>query len=502
MNPLLLTDFYKIGHPFQYPTGTEFVYSNSTARKSRFPDIPQIVFFGLQYFIKRYLGDGGVFDKHFFFRPHGKVMDEYIRMINKTIGPLKSYEHISDLHHLGYLPLKIQALPEGTLVPMRVPYMTIYNTLKEFYWLTNFFETLISASIWQAITSATIAYEYRKRLNRYAKETGVPDEFVQWQGHDFSFRGMSSLESAVLSGMGHLLSFTGTDTIPAIMGLEKYYNADIEKELVGGSVPATEHSVMCAGTKEGERETFHRLLTEVYPSGILSVVSDSYDLWKVCTETLRELKDVVMNRDGKLVIRPDSGDPVKIICGDPDFPQDDPRHKGVVELLWDIFGGTTTAQGYRMLDSHIGVIYGDSITLSRMEAIAEQLKAKRFANQVVLGIGSYTYQYNTRDTFGQAIKATFVEINGKSRNIFKCPVTDDGTKNSACGLLKVYRENGVLKLKEQCDSLLEDGDELQTVFCNGRLTQDWTLAEIRKNLWERIPHNPMTEVNDLRQLAE
>ena len=269
----------------------------------------------------------------------------------------------------------------------------------------------------------------------------MPAEFVQWQGHDFSFRGMSSLESALLSGMGHLLSFTGTDSIPAIDGLEQYYNANAEEELIGGSVAATEHSVMCSGSKDGELETFKRLITEVYPNGIVSIVSDTWDLWKVCTEYLAELKEIVLQRNGKVVIRPDSGDPVKIICGDADGATDAER-KGVVELLWDIFGGTTTDKGYKLLDSHIGAIYGDSINLERAEAICEGLKQKGFASQLVFGIGSYTYQYNTRDTFGLAMKATYVEINNEGLEIFKNPITDDGTKKSATGLLQVKKENG------------------------------------------------------------
>lgn len=500
MNPLLLTDFYKIGHVFQYPEGTQYVYSNLTPRKSRFENIPYMVFFGLQYFIKDVLLSQ--FQENFFDRPKSKVVEEYRRLIQHTIGDLPTYKHIEDLHDLGYLPLIIKALPEGTKVPMRVPCLTMRNTHPDFYWLTNFFETILSATLWQPCTSATIACEYRKLLNRYAEETGVPREFVQWQGHDFSFRGMSSLQSAALSGMGHLLSFTGTDTIPAILGMEHYYNADVTKELVGASVAATEHSVMCAGAQEGERATFARLVTEVYPKGIVSIVSDTWDLWKVLTETMPSLKDQIMARDGKVVIRPDSGDPIKIICGDSDAPIGSPNNKGVVELLWETFGGTVTSKGYKMLDSHVGAIYGDSITLARAEAICEQLKLKRFASQVVFGIGSYTYQYNTRDTFGTAIKATHVVINGVGRDIFKTPVTDDGTKNSACGFLRVDNEGGRLVLKERVTRIEAQGGELKTVFYNGKLFVDLRLQQIRDRLWETLPHNPVTDVKDLQQMSE
>lgn len=479
-NPFLLTDFYKVGHPFQYPKGTNLVYSNLTPRKSRIEGVDSMVFFGLQYFIKEYLIN--YFNDNFFNAPKDVVMSEYKRRISTSLGgDLPTYKHIEDLHNLGYLPIEIKALPEGESVNMKVPVLTIVNTLPEFYWLTNFIESLMSAILWQPCTSATIAKEYRKVLDKYAEETGMPKEFVQWQGHDFSFRGMSSLESAVLSGMGHLLSFTGTDTIPAIDALEKYYKANADTELIGGSVPATEHSVMCSGAKDGELETFKRLITEVYPSGIVSIVSDTWDLWKVCTDYLYQLKQDVLARDGKVVIRPDSGDPVDIICGNP-LGKTVEERKGVVELLWDVFGGTKTDKGYKLLDSHIGAIYGDSITIKRATEICQRLKDKGFASQVVFGIGSFTYQYNTRDTFGIAMKATYVEINGVGREIFKNPVTDDGTKKSATGLLTVNKENGVYKLADRVDWEQESESELITVFRDGKLIKEYSLKEIRDNI--------------------
>lgn len=481
INPFLLTDFYKVGHPFQYPNKTTLVYSNLTARKSRIPYVNEIVFFGLQYFVKEYLIN--IFNRDFFSRKKEDVIAEYKRRIKTSLGSdLPTYDHISHLHDLGYLPIKIKALPEGSKVTMRVPCITIVNTLPEFYWLTNFFESILSAVIWQPITSATISYEYRKILDRFASETGMSPDFVQWQGHDFSFRGMSSLESAILSGMGHLLSFTGTDTIPAIDGLEAYYNADSDKELIGGSVPATEHSVMCAGAKDGEIDTFKRLITEVYPSGIVSIVSDTWDLWKVCTKHLPALKDIILSRNGKVVIRPDSGDPVLIMCGDPNGKSIEER-KGVIELLWDVFGGIETNKGYKLLDSHIGAIYGDSITRERAIEICQRLKNKGFASQVVFGIGSYTYQYNTRDTFGMAMKATYVEIEGVGREIFKDPITDDGTKKSATGLLKIIKNDlGKYELHDRVTIKEESNGEMITVFENGKLIKEYSLTEVRDNL--------------------
>lgn len=481
-NPFLLTDYYKVGHVFQYPEKTELVYSNLTPRKSRIKGVEEMVFFGMQYFVKEYLFT--YFNENFFQQPKEKVMADYKRRIVTSLGAhLPSYDHLSALHELGYLPVEIKAIPEGSKVPMRVPCLTIVNTKPQFYWLTNFLETLLSAVIWQPCTSATIAHTYRKLLNRYAEETGMPMDFVQWQGHDFSFRGMSSLETAVLSAMGHLLSFAGTDTIPAIDALEQYYNANADVELIGGSVAATEHSVMCSGSKDGELETFKRLVTEVYPTGIVSIVSDTWDLWKVCTEYLPALKETILNRDGKVVIRPDSGDPVKIICGDP-VGKTEAERKGVVELLWDVFGGTITDKGFKLLDLHIGAIYGDSINIERATLICEGLKAKGFATQVVFGIGSYTYQYNTRDTFGTAMKATYVVIDGEGREIFKNPVTDDGTKKSATGLLQVKKENGSYVLIDKVSWEEEQQSELKTVFKDGKLVKEYSLQEIRTKLNE------------------
>lgn len=303
MNALHLTDGYKVDHRNQYPENTELVYSNWTPRKSRMPEVDKVVFFGLQYFIKKYLIED--FDQHFFKRKKEDVITEYQHRIGSYLGPdAITYEHVAALHDLGYLPLEIKALPEGSLVPFRVPMFTIHNTRPEFFWVTNFLETIISCVIWMPCTSATIAYQYRKKLNYYAEFTGGDPEFVNWQGHDFSFRGMAGLEAAMMSGAGHLLSFTGTDTIPAIDFLEKYYGADSRQELVGGSVPATEHSVMCMGTEDAEIETFRRLINKIYPKGIVSIVSDTWDFWKVITEYVPALKNEILVRDGKVVIRP------------------------------------------------------------------------------------------------------------------------------------------------------------------------------------------------------
>jgi nicotinamide phosphoribosyltransferase len=478
MNTLLYTDGYKVDHRRQYPNQTTLVYSNWTPRKSRIEGIDSVVFFGLQYFIKRYIIED--FEKNFFSQPKAEVCKKYTRRIDNYLGPNSvGIKHIEDLHDLGYIPMVFKALPEGVSVPIRVPMFTMYNTIPEFFWLTNYFETLLSTTVWMPCNSATIAKQYRQILDKYARETSSVPEFVDWQGHDFSMRGMAGLEAALMSASGHLLSFIGSDTIPAIDFLETYYNADSDNELVGGSVAATEHSVMCMGTNMGEQETFERLITEVYPNGIVSIVSDTWDLWKVLTEYLPNLKEQVLARDGKVVIRPDSGDPVDIICGNPSG-KSEAEKKGVIELLWDIFGGSTNDKGYKELDSHIGAIYGDSITLERAANMCERLKAKGYAStNVVLGVGSFTYQYNTRDTFGFAMKATYGEVAGEGREIFKDPITDDGTKKSAKGLIKIVLENGEYKMIDQATWEQEKEGELKEVFRDGKLLVDLKLSDIR-----------------------
>ena len=406
-----------------------------------------------------------------------------------------SVEHISDLYDLGYLPIKIKAIKEGTLVPIGIPVLTIINTIPKFFWLTNYLETLMSNILWKPITSATTAFLYRKRFEEHAAKTGYDRAFIQWQGHDFSFRGMSGIEDALQSAAGHLISFTGTDSIPAIDFLEMFYNADATKKLVGGSVPATEHSVMSLSAKYinddiDEISTFKRLITELYPNGIVSIVSDTFDFWKVLNEYLPTLKEEILNRDGRLVIRPDSGDPVKIICGDNESPYSmitESQRKGAYEILWDVFGGTVNEKGYKELNPKIGLIYGDSITLRRQDEILTLLEQKGFsASNLVLGIGSFTYEYVTRDTFGFAMKATWGMVNGEERDIYKNPKTDSGFKKSAKGLLQVYEEEGKLKLKDQCTHEEENQGLLETVFENGELIQDFTLSEIRTKLLDNL----------------
>lgn len=480
MNGLLLTDGYKTGHHQQYPQGTEEVYSNWTPRSNKYAPkgCDKVVSFGQQY-VFQWLHD--YFQDNFFSKPKAQVCNELKEELSLYLGTDYDVTHYEELHDLQYLPIKVKSLPEGVEVPIRVPMVTVVNTDKKFYWITNFLETILSTMLWQPMTSASIALLYKRIFKKWTLATDKENvAFIDFQGHDFSMRGMGGLQSAISSGMGHGAVFLGSDTLPVISSLRKYYKAE---GFVVGSVNATEHSVMCAGTKDDEIGTF-RALMNTYPNGILSVVSDTWDLWKVLTDYLPELKDEVLARDGKLVIRPDSGDPVDIICGETRTTGGKlPKDKGVVELLWDIFGGTINDQGFKVLDTHIGAIYGDSITTERAENICQRLHDKGFAStNVVLGIGSFTYQFNTRDTFGFAMKATSVVVNGERREIFKDPITDDGVKKSAKGLIKVDKVIDEYVLIDQVTPEQENKGELQVIYENGKFLNPITLQEIRESI--------------------
>ena len=391
--------------------------------------------------------------------------------------------------------------------------MTITNTLPEFFWLTNYLETIISCTLWMPCTSATRARLYKKELHRHACKTGFPtDVNLGFCCHDFSMRGMAGMEAAIISGMAHMTSFVGSETIPAIAALEEYYGANSDEELIAATVPATEHSVMCAGGEEDELGTFKRLINDLYPSGFVSIVSDTWDFWNVIENFLPKLKKDIMARDGRVVIRPDSGDPVDIICGlrtNPHFNtrmkegkyyccyapfNDDAEYVEVSEgqyygayyMLGKIFGWNTTSKDYRYPSTKVGLLYGDSITLERQKQIYLRLENGHMAAcNLVLGVGSYSYQYASRDSLGFAIKATACVVNGELKEIFKHPKTDDGTKNSLKGLIAVYKGlDGKYTATDQVSIEEEKDGCLETVFEDGILKKEYSLEEIR----QRIDH--------------
>lgn len=487
---LTSVDSYKLGHADQYPDNTEFVYSNFTPRSMAHFQVPAefkpkgIVWVGLQGVLYHF---DHIWQVTFFDRPEDEVIQEFAEFCTPFCGPNGfNAGRLRELHRLGYLPLVIKALPEGSIVPIGVPPLTVRNTDRRFGWLTNSVETWLSTDLWKTCTSATIAYTYRKILEKYTKLTGASAEFANWQIHDFSMRGMSGVEDAAKSGFGHLTCSLGTDNLAAVKYANDCYRG--KETFVGGSVPATEHSVMCAGGKETEIETFRRLL-RTYPSGVLSIVSDTWDFWNVITNIARELKSEIEARVpdrfglAKVVFRPDSGNPVHIICGDPNAEPGSPQRKGAVQCLWDIFGGTVNEAGFKTLNQRVGLIYGDSITLERENQILELLAASGFSSDnIVFGVGSYTYQYQTRDTFGFAMKATYVQIDGVGQEIFKDPVTDSGTKKSARGLLRVDRVGDTFRLTDRITPDEEEGGELKVVYRNGQILSNETLVGIRARL--------------------
>lgn len=574
------TDGYKVGHGPLYATGTQSVNSNLTPRSDKiylrncthFYD-GKLVFIGAQ---------GAVQEVHemwqdsFFNLPKEVAIGRFARRMAVYLGgKVKAEEQLSELHDLGYLPLNIKALPEGVRVKMGIPVLTITNTISSAFWLVNYLETVLSDLIWKPSTNATIAYEYKEICKHFAAKTGVDDFTVSIQCHDFSMRGMSGPEDAARSGFAHLTSFIGTDTLPALDYAEDYYDADPDG-LIAISVVATEHAVATSNILyleqervsrfspnprlEAETEFMRDLITRLHPNGIVSYVADSFDFWAVLTKILPQLKETILAREskglepGKLVIRPDSGDPADVICGievrtvksidaaaeelveqvrtETGFGECGPseasdiffingehvevtigidwnRHdktyyyedgyeitshkvvtltaeeKGAIQVLWETFGGTETEKGYKLLDSHIGLIYGDSITTKRAVDILQRLANKGFASgNVVFGVGSYTYQCNTRDTFGFVVKATHTVVDSTAIDIFKDPKTDS-KKKSAKGLLFVgYNSDGGYVLEDQATAEEEASpdNKLQTFYLDGKFTRRTTLDEIRARL--------------------
>lgn len=483
--PLLLCDFYKTVHSEQYPPGLTRLVSYLTPRMSRLEGEDHLILFGLQAFVKEYLIEA--FNRDFFTRPRAEVLWEYNRLLNATLGP-GSFDDkkVARLHELGYLPLEIKAIAEGTRVPIRVPMIEVSNTHPDFSWLVNAIETLMSCSLWHPMVSANVGYRYRQIVNHFY-EISVDDATPRARAlGDFSMRGQESLESAVASSAGFCLSFLNTATVPVIPYLESYYNCNCTREAVAYGAISTEHSVMCSNAVvDGDEVTFlRRLLTEVYPYHSFSMVSDSYDYWNLVDNLLPLVKAEILSHEGTLGIRGDSGNPVEIVTE-------------TVFRLWEIFGGTINEKGYKVLDSHVKAIYGDSITPGRAAAIFQILVERGFSCQnVSLGVGSFSMQCQaepgglkpyTRDSFGIAVKATYGEIDGEPLMIFKNPKTDTGQfKKSQRGLCRVYRDSGgVITYEDGYDRMTFPDDRqnlLEPVFKNGQMIREQSLGEIRGRL--------------------
>ena len=482
-NPMLLIDFYKAVHAEMLPKGITKSVSYFTPRMSRVSRWDKVIMFGLQGFIKTYLID--YFEGEFFNKPFDVVIAEYKRIMDATLGEnAYKIDKIEALHKLGYLPIKIVALPEGARVPMHCPMFGITNTHDDFAWLPQSLESLISAELWHPMLAATVGYTYREIVNKYYDLTcdeSIPRARALGA---FDFRGEECLQSAEKAGAGWCLSFLNTATVPTIPYLEANYFCDCTKEPVAFGSPSTEHSVMCSNyAADGDEETLiKRLLTEIYPNTSFSCVLDRYDYWNVVENILPKLKEEILNHNGCLLVRGDSGDCVEVVTQ-------------TVFKLWDIFGGTLNSKGYKVLDPHVKAIYGDSITVQRCEAIYKILTQNGFAcSNVALGVGSFSFQCIeedgvlkpfTRDTFSSCIKATYCEIDGKPFPIFKNP-KDGGFKKSQKGCCVVYcDDNGEYSYKDEktWKEACEDYDnKLTTVFEDGNLVKEQKLNSIRTRL--------------------
>lgn len=478
---LLLSDTYKQCHDRMYPTGLTKLVSYWVPRKSMLVTQDKMVFFGLQAFIKEYLIE--YFNDNFFALTKDEVLELYTDSMDIQIGR-ENYDldKIINLHSLGYLPLQIRALPEGALVPMGVPCIEITNTHDDFAWLVQWIECILQVELWKPCCHATIGYMYRQIADKWYEKTveNIPSSMAC---ADFGMRGMSCMDEATRCSASWLISFNKTSTIPAINYIDKYYSADCKNNSLGIGAVSTEHSVMGANYSiDGDEVTFvKRLLNELYPNTSFSMVSDTYDYWNMVNNILPQVKDDVMNHNGKLLIRPDSGDIVYISVK-------------TVEKLWEIFGGTVNSKGYKVLDPHIGIIYGDGCTLSNVDAIWYELEKRGFAaNCIAYGVGAFCFSaiiengkliVATRDTFGIAMKATYGVINGKKLMIYKDPKTDTSKlKKSHKGCCEVYTgENRELMCR---DELLEMSDNtlLKVVFENGELVREYTFLDIRERLY-------------------
>lgn len=563
----LATDCYKFSHKQFYPfamnegeRGTEEVYSNMTPRRnSYFPWNSEYTTMGSELFAGRFLID--FWNDNFFKLPKDEVVSDFVRVL-KAGGLMNTLtaKDIGDLHDLGYLPVEVKALPEGIQVPTGVPMMTVRNTLPEYFWLPNFIETPLLAEVFPVMNAASIARQYKKVALKWSEMTSDDNGHIPWQFHDFSRRGHHGNDAGTTIALGHLTSFAGTDSIQGAIMAANYHQADLDGEIpFFGSVMATEHSVASAYGREGEKEYYERLIKQ-FPDGILSMVSDTYDYWNVLTNTLPALKDLIMERNGKLVVRPDSGNIIEVIAGKSIFDLDGNEEfkecledfgvltdavadfiefsdvlfqngsilkygenhfkihsisysydgdvsslsvrkyeltsedKGSLNLLWETFGGTINSKGYKVLDPHIGLIYGDSVTLDNVDKIFAAMERIGFASSnVVLGIGAYSYSVlNTRDTFGCAFKTTAVIVNGEERHVQKDPITDK-RKASAKGYLSVIIDDdaesetfgkpmlvqGLTKAEMNNQS---EFDLLEPIYRNGKMLRNTPLSLIKNRI--------------------
>lgn len=460
-NIILRTDSYKASHAAQYPPGSQVVYSYFESRGGKFHDV---VFFGLQIILKKYF-TGQVVTR--------EKIDEAAELWGAHFGNEKifnraGWEYILNEHD-GRLPISVKAPPEGSVIPQRNVMMTVENTDPDSptpaFWLPNYLETLL-VQAWYPCTVATQGREMKHLLLKYLRQTGDVAN-VGFMMHDFGFRGVSSVETAGIGGASHLVNFLGSDTFEGAMYARKYYG----EPMAGFSIPAAEHSTITSWGRENELAACENMLDQ-YPTGLVAVVSDSFDIFEACRDIWGgKLKEKVLARDGRLVIRPDSGDPPRIICE-------------VLPILWEKFGGTTNAKGYRVLDDHVRIIQGDGIDFEMLDQILYAMKKGGWsADNIAFGSGGGLLQKLNRDTLQFAFKCSAILVDGEWRDVFKSPVTDRGKKSKQGRFKLVSDAEGQYETVPQSDPR---DDELVEVFRNGELTHESSFAEVRERAEPRV----------------
>ena len=469
-NFILKTDSYKLTHHKQYPKGTTKIVSYLESRGGKYP---KSLFFGLQYFLEQLEGQVvtaiDVEQADAFCKLHFGA--DYF---NKS-----GWEYIVKRHG-GVLPIKIKAIKEGTLVPTSNVLMTIENTDPNCFWLTNVLETMLMR-IWHPITIATNGFYAKKIIAENLNATANNLDGIQFKLHDFAFRGVSSEDSAGIGGMAHLVNFMGTDNLASITFANKYYNDTEELKMFGYSVPASEHSVACTFGDKREEEYFLNMLDK-FPTGIVSIVSDTYNVFNFVKNMSKNHKEKILSRDGTVVFRPDSGDPIEV-------------NMKLIDILWSIFGGEYTENGYKLLNSHVRLIQGDGIVFDLEESTIEQIyaaaRARGYsADNWVFGSGGGLLQKFDRDTMKFAIKACYGEkelvgAHGKINvgfSISKDPVTSTG-KRSKGGMLKLHPHAGSFttissdeETKEQFAGYI---DAMDLVFEDGVVKRYQSFEEIQ-----------------------
>jgi len=464
-NLILLADAYKYAHHKFYYPGTTQIYSYMESRGGMFDET---IFFGLQYFLKEYL-QGPAFTQ--------QDLDEADSFLQQVFGrddvfDKTKFQYILDKYN-GHLPVKIKAVGEGTAVPTSNVLMTIENTDPECYWLTNFLETLLM-QVWYPCTVATLSNQIRKVVTQFYSETATEgaEAGIDFVLNDFGFRGVSSVESAKIGGAAHLINFTGSDNLAGSRMAINYYDAT---KVYGLSIPATEHSICTLLGREGELEIFKHVLRS-FPTGTIACVSDSFNIFKACKEYWGgELKEEILNRDGTLVIRPDSGDPIMTLLE-------------IFEILFETFGFTTNTKGYKVLPPQVRVIQGDGVNYTEIINIYNALKTNGIsAENLVLGMGGALLQKVDRDTQKFALKCSSAIIDGREIAVEKSPTEMDAQgnitpsfKKSKGGRLKLVKINGIFKTVNQQEHL-ELEDELNTVFENGELVNTITFERVKVN---------------------